>query len=332
MYNLVVCGGTFDRLHIGHMAFLDGVFSMSKKVVIGLTSEEYVLRYKPHASIMSYEERLTQLQEFIRERGYTERTKIIAIDDVYGKTIDTTYPFEAIVVSEATKSGGEEINSKRQELGLPQLPLISIPLLITDSGVTLSSTLIRSGKIGRQGQFFPNPKWSRHVLHLSDNVREVLHKPFGIVFPKDIPSRVFSSPDKLISVGDATTKRLLEEGTIPKLAVVDFTVERKKLYFKVEDLGFRGEEIVYIAHNPAGTLTPEVWETLENIDSKLTDSRNFVLKVEGEEDLLVIPLILLLPLGYTLLYGQPHEGVVVLSVTEEAKERIFAFLQDFTHE
>ena len=39
-YNLVALGGTFDIIHAGHLALLDKGFSISKKVIIGLTSDE----------------------------------------------------------------------------------------------------------------------------------------------------------------------------------------------------------------------------------------------------------------------------------------------------
>ena len=42
-FALVALGGTFDIIHVGHMALLDKGFSISKKVIIGLTSDELSL-------------------------------------------------------------------------------------------------------------------------------------------------------------------------------------------------------------------------------------------------------------------------------------------------
>ena len=39
-FNLVALGGTFDIIHAGHMSLLDKGFSVSKKVILGLTSDE----------------------------------------------------------------------------------------------------------------------------------------------------------------------------------------------------------------------------------------------------------------------------------------------------
>ena len=39
-FTLVALGGTFDIIHAGHMALLDKGFSISEKLIIGLTSDE----------------------------------------------------------------------------------------------------------------------------------------------------------------------------------------------------------------------------------------------------------------------------------------------------
>ena len=43
-FDLIALGGTFDIFHIGHIALLNKGFSISKKVIIGLTSDELALR------------------------------------------------------------------------------------------------------------------------------------------------------------------------------------------------------------------------------------------------------------------------------------------------
>ncbi|MCK4400253.1 DUF359 domain-containing protein, partial [Candidatus Bathyarchaeota archaeon] len=41
--------------------------------------------------------------------------------------------------------------------------------------------------------------------------------------------------------------------------------------------------------------------------------------VEGEEDLLVLPLMAMMPIGSVIVYGQPREGMVVVTLTEERR-------------
>ena len=43
-FELVALGGTFDIIHVGHIALLEKGFSISKKVIIGLTSDEFASR------------------------------------------------------------------------------------------------------------------------------------------------------------------------------------------------------------------------------------------------------------------------------------------------
>ncbi len=48
--------------------------------------------------------------------------------------------------------------------------------------------------------------------------------------------------------------------------------------------------------------------------------------MEGEEDLLVLPLLAEMPLGSVIAYGQPHEGLVVVTVSEERRDWARRFL------
>ena len=41
-FSLVAMGGTFDIIHQGHLTLLANAFEISNKVIIGLTSDEFV--------------------------------------------------------------------------------------------------------------------------------------------------------------------------------------------------------------------------------------------------------------------------------------------------
>jgi len=51
--------------------------------------------------------------------------------------------------------------------------------------------------------------------------------------------------------------------------------------------------------------------------------------VDGEEDLAVLPVLLIAPLGFSIFYGQPNEGLVQVQVTEENKEQAYQFVNSF---
>jgi uncharacterized protein (UPF0218 family) len=54
-----------------------------------------------------------------------------------------------------------------------------------------------------------------------------------------------------------------------------------------------------------------------------------ILKIIGEEDLAVLPLILAAPLDTIIYYGQPNKGLVKILVSEENKERAYNILLKF---
>ena len=69
--NLVVCGGTFDHLHKGHTSLLKLAFSLGQKVVIGVTSDQYVRSSKLEAGSLrateSFEKRKQSVLEFVEK-------------------------------------------------------------------------------------------------------------------------------------------------------------------------------------------------------------------------------------------------------------------------
>ncbi|MFH1584576.1 MAG: DUF359 domain-containing protein, partial [Patescibacteria group bacterium] len=70
------------------------------------------------------------------------------------------------------------------------------------------------------------------------------------------------------------------------------------------------------AVNEAGTLSLSLASALKQ--ALKTGAKHVF--VEGEEDLAAVALMLLLPLGANIYYGQPGKGIVELLVTEIAKE------------
>lgn len=326
-YNTIICGGTFDRLHDGHKHFLRKIFSLGNRVLIGLTSDSYVGGNKK-GNIQPFQERLEQLKTFLAKEGLLIRAEVFPIQDVYGKALDESLPIDCIMVTQATQNGAEEINTKRKELGLSELPIHVIPLIKHEGPVALSSTNIREGQVGRQGEIYLDDKWTKHILVLPAKLREVLHQPFHTLMTGPIPRELVADPSRVVTVGDATTKRFNQEEIGQNLSIIDFSVERKSLFHTIKDLGFSGDEEILDSTNAAGQIDPPVWEVLQKAIEE-SKRNKIVVHVTGEEDLLVIPLVLLLPLGWRIFYGQPKEGVVYVPVTEEVKKKVYDFLVQF---
>lgn len=75
--------------------------------------------------------------------------------------------------------------------------------------------------------------------------------------------------------------------------------------------------------NPPGNLSPETLEAFKETERPLK------IVVEGEEDLAAIPAVLNAPLGSVVVYGQPHEGIVMVRVDEDAKQKFLEILKRF---
>jgi uncharacterized protein (UPF0218 family) len=145
-----------------------------------------------------------------------------------------------------------------------------------------------------------------------------LKKPFGtLVIDKEINKSkivsMLSSVTKIITVGDATTERIVSFGITPDIAVID-GVERRSQ--RDRSINYHAKELV--CKNPAGMISNEAIEVLQKALEALTPVR---IKVQGEEDLLALPLFAMAPKDSVVLYGQPLEGMVLVNITEEKQNQ-----------
>jgi len=148
---IVAVGGTFDRLHRGHKKLILKAFEVGEKVIIGLTTEKMVKDKLFRNEILSFNERLKELKEFLEEKGLLSRCKILPLNDIYGPTI-TDKSIEGLVVSEETLRRALEINKIRVSKGMFPLIIFVIPLLLAENGKPISSRRIRSGEINKNGK------------------------------------------------------------------------------------------------------------------------------------------------------------------------------------
>lgn len=137
-----------------------------------------------------------------------------------------------------------------------------------------------------------------------------LKKPLGKLYPdfEDAIEEIKSS-EFLISVGDATFNNLTKYELYPDIGIIDNLIQRKNHNHEV----IKAENILK-AKNPAGTITDDLWETIGQAMELSGDGNCHVIEVEGEEDLAVLPCILMASDETTILYGQPNEGLVLLKV------------------
>ncbi|WP_202932653.1 GTP-dependent dephospho-CoA kinase family protein [Halorussus salinus] len=157
-----------------------------------------------------------------------------------------------------------------------------------------------------------------HVLvTLPAEMRGELKEPMGPIFT-DAERLLADAGDPLVAVGDVVTYHLERAGTVPDVAVVDGLTKREEVADDVAAGVARldGQTRVVRVENPAGAISRELVETLRDA---IADPEPTLLVVEGEEDLVTLPAIVAAPLGASVVYGQPDEGMVLADVTDETK-------------
>jgi uncharacterized protein (UPF0218 family) len=126
-------------------------------------------------------------------------------------------------------------------------------------------------------------------------------------------------PSSIIAVGDTVSKNLAKNHILAKLSIIDNKCMRKN----VQSTPLATERIFHVK-NPQGTITEEA---IAAIQEALEGSQHTKIVVEGEEDLLALIAIMNAPQDSFVLYGQPHEGIVVVKVTQAKKTEISELLK-----
>lgn len=153
-------------------------------------------------------------------------------------------------------------------------------------------------------------------MPLTPDVLAQLKRPFGALIPNAQVTRkkILSATKgvRVLTVGDATTDRLLGFGIVPDVAVVDGKERRYKRDYPEFDAA------VMKCKNPAGVISKGAVDILRQA---LAAKPPVQVLVDGEEDLLALPLFAMAPDGSAVLYGQPLEGLVIVRVTPAKKNQ-----------
>jgi pantetheine-phosphate adenylyltransferase len=326
--NLVVCGGTFDHFHRGHEELLNYAFSFGGKLLIGLTSDEYIrnskLKTQNSKLIENYRIRKENLEKFLLEKKVHGKFEIIKIEDIFGPTLNKDLFIDGIVVSEESKNGAEVINIKRKELGLDPLRIFIAPLFKSEDGKFISSGRIRNGEIDRNGKLYVKELWLDKNLRLTEDLRHEFQEPFGELL-KDTNNIFELRNNLLFTVGDVTARNFNEKQIGQNLSIIDFNVARERKFSSFPDLGFTGNEKIFKIDNPAGYITSNLFRKLAEI-IRTNILGKTILLINGEEDLAVLPLILLSPLGGLIFYGQPGKGLMKITVSRESKDKAYSLI------
>ena len=149
LFDLVAMGGTFDIIHSGHMALLNKAFSISTKVIIGVTSDQLAVK-KGKNPENDYSERASLLKSTIEENFPDSAYEIRKLENEFGPAV-LEESVKALIVSEETSDKGTLLNKLRAERNLPPVKIVVVPIVLAKDGKAISTTRIKNSEIDSHG-------------------------------------------------------------------------------------------------------------------------------------------------------------------------------------
>ena len=155
-FSLIAMGGTFDIIHHGHITLLSTAFDISEKVIIGLTSDEFVQK-KGKNPIHKYDERLKNLTSIIFKKFPNSYFEISQLNNDFGPAVFEK-EVQALVVSDETKNQGNILTKLRTERNISPVEIIVVPMTLAKDGKRISTTRIKNSEIDSDGNLLPIDK------------------------------------------------------------------------------------------------------------------------------------------------------------------------------
>lgn len=323
-YEHAILGGTFDYLHAGHKRFIDAACRTSEKVTIGITTEQ-LLKQKIHKdAIQGYKVREKALKDYLKSKALNQ-VSIIPLVDIVGAGFEKDV--DAIFAVDESFDNAKLINKGRAKRKLTPAKIIIVPMLKARDGGLISSKRIRSGEIDRDGNsyilLFAN------TLKLPEELRSILRRPFGkIIKNLDDYKKISTSNNLIIAVGDIVVSNLVKAGGKANISIVDLKTNRKPITNRAI-LELLPTTNIKTKNFPS-TIDKKAVFTLNSLLRKsISSGSKYTIEIEGEEDLLATPSILLAPLESIVLYGIREVGGIVVNVTEQKKEEVKRIVAKF---
>ena len=148
-FDLVAMGGTFDVIHSGHMALLNKSFSISSKVIIGLSSDQLATK-KGKNLANDYSKRLSLLKSVIEKSFPNSAYEVSKLENDFGPAV-IEGSVKALVVSAETSNKGLLLNELRAERNLPSVKIVVVPMVLAEDGKSISTTRIKNSEIDGSG-------------------------------------------------------------------------------------------------------------------------------------------------------------------------------------
>jgi len=157
-------------------------------------------------------------------------------------------------------------------------------------------------------------------LQLPDDLRDQLKTPLGNLVSDNDPNKEniikkISAESVIITVGDRTTENMLQLGLKPQIQIIDGLEKRSECAVPADDT----INTKLSCKNPPGEITEESIQVIQKAFSSEPPVR---ITVDGEEDLLVLPVCMSAPENSVVMYGQPNEGLVINHITPEIRAKV----------
>ena len=157
-------------------------------------------------------------------------------------------------------------------------------------------------------------------MQLPDDLRDQLKTPLGNLVSDNDPNKEniikkISAESVIITVGDRTTENMLQLGLKPQIQIIDGLEKRSECAVPADDT----INTKLSCKNPPGEITEESIQVIQKAFSSEPPVR---ITVDGEEDLLVIPACIFAPENSVVMYGQPNEGLVIVTITPEIRAKV----------
>ncbi len=157
-------------------------------------------------------------------------------------------------------------------------------------------------------------------MQLPDDLRDQLKNPLGNLIKDNDPNRENiikknSAESIIITVGDRTTENMLQLELKPQVQIIDGLEKRNQCIVPADDT----VNTKLSCRNPPGEITEESIQVIQKAFSCEPPVR---ITVDGEEDLLVIPVCIYAPENSVVMYGQPNEGLVIVHITPEIQAKV----------
>ena len=157
-------------------------------------------------------------------------------------------------------------------------------------------------------------------MQLPDDLRDQLKNPLGNLISDNDPNKEniikkISAESVIITVGDRTTENMLQLGLKPQIQIIDGLEKRSECAVPADDTIITKLS----CKNPPGEITEESIQVIQKAFSCEPPVR---ITVDGEEDLLVLPVCMSAPENSVVMYGQPNEGLVIVHITPEIRAKV----------